>query len=250
VGRDADALSPVPPAPVATSATDIPDGGVVVVVVGAVVVVVGAVVVVVGAVVVVVGALVVVVGAVVGVGAVVVVVGGVPGVTSPLSFVLSSSLLLVAMQTSVDAHETELYWFVVPPVSACHVDPPFPVPASDNVVPNPPTQHVKAFAQLIELAPPVLKAEGTAAQVVPEFVLVARVRPLEPRGNPVAKQTAVPLRHDADSRPPSWPRIDEPDWDQVVPLEVVDMVVAGPVVESSPTATQLDVEEQEIPSKE
>jgi hypothetical protein len=208
-----------------------PDGGVVVVVVGAVVVVVGAVVVVVGAV-------------------VVVVVGGVPGVTSPLSWVTSSSLSLVAMQTSVDAQETELYWFVVPPVSACHVEPPLPVPASDNVVPNPPTQHVKAFAQLIELAPPVLKAEGTAAQVVPEFVVVARVRPLEPRGNPVAKQTAVPVRHDADSRPPSWPRVDEPDWDQEVPLEVVDMAVAGPVVESSPTATQLEVEEQEIPSKE
>jgi hypothetical protein len=124
-------------------------------------------------VVVVVGAVVVVV-----VGAVVVVVGGVAGVTSPLSSVVSSSLLVVAMHTSVDAQETLLSWFVVPPASVCHVDPPLPVPASDCVVASPPAQHVKALEQLIELTQPSPPdGRGTVPHVAPESVLVAATAP-------------------------------------------------------------------------
>jgi hypothetical protein len=44
-------------------------------------------------------------------------------------------------------------------------------------------------------------------------------------------------------------RIPDEDCDQVVPLEVVDIAVAGPCSESAPTATQLEVEEHEIPSR-
>jgi hypothetical protein len=225
----------------------------VVVVVGATVVVVGAtvvvvvprvVVVVVGAVVVVVGATVVVVGA-----TVVVVVVGVPGVTPPLSSVVSSWSLMVAMHTSVDAQETLLPRFVVL-VLACHVEPPSPVPAStDRVVEKPPAaQHVKVLAQLIELKPSRAGA-ATVAHVVPESVLVTTAGSWELTGAPEAKQTVVPVGHDTDCRAPNWPRVDECDWDQVVPLEVVAMAVPGPVDESAPTATQLDAEEQEMPSR-
>ncbi len=133
-------------------------------------------VVVVGAVVVVVGAVVVVVGAVVVVAEVVVVVvggGGVPGVTSPLSAVARSWLFVVAMQTSVDAHETSLSWFVVAPRSALHVEPPLPVPASDTVVPAPPAQQVNVLAQLMELTQPSVAGEDTSSHEVPKSWLVA-----------------------------------------------------------------------------
>ncbi len=224
---------------------------VVVVVVGAVVVVVGAVVVVVGAVVVVVGAVVVVVGAVVVVvGAVVVVVaGGIPGTTPPLSSVLKSWLSAVAMHTSVDAQETKSSWFVVPPVSACQVEPPLPVPASDTVVPHPAVQHVKALVQLIELVPESLAGKGTVAHVAPESALVARARLWELSTAPPAKQTVVPVGHDTDARAPNWPRVGDCDWDQVVPLDAVDTAVDGPDSESAPTATQLEADEQEMSSR-
>jgi hypothetical protein len=127
----------------------------VVVVVACVVVVVGAtVVVVVACVVVVVACVVVVVACVVVVVGAVVVVVVVPVVTSPLSSVVSSWLLMVAMHTSVDAQETLLSWYVEL-VPSCHVEPPLPVPAStDSVVEKPPAaQHVKVLAQLIELKP-------------------------------------------------------------------------------------------------
>ena len=84
---------------------------------------------------------------------------------------------------------------------------------------------------------------------MPESVLCTTAEPSELSGEPLAKQTVVPVGHDTDSRPPSWPKTDDCDWDQVVPLDVVDMAVAGPVSESAPTATQLDTEEQEMPSR-
>ena len=219
-------------------------GCVVVVVRPTVVVVVDRVVVVVGCVVVVVGATVVVVGA-----TVVVVVEGVPGVTSPLSSVLNSWLLMVAMHTSVDAQETLLSWYVVL-VPSCHVEPPSPVPASiDSVVEKPPAaQHVKVLAQLIELKPSPAGA-GTVAHVAPESVLVITAGPPELSGEPLAKQTVVPVGHDTDAKTPNWAKTDDCDWDQVVPLDVVDMAVAGPVSDSAPTATQLDTEEHEMPSR-
>jgi hypothetical protein len=111
----------------------------------------------------------------------------------------------------------------------------------------PAAQHVKVLAQLTELTPLSPDGKGTVAHVVPESVLLARAGPSDL--TPPAKQTVVPVGHDAENRTLNWPRVDELDWDQVVPLEVVDMAVAGPVDESNPTATQFDADEQEMPSR-
>jgi hypothetical protein len=43
--------------------------------------------------------------------------------------------------------------------------------------------------------------------------------------------------------------VDEFDWDQAVPLEVVEIAVPGPVSERSPAATQFDTDEHEIASR-
>ena len=122
-----------------------------------------------------------------------------------------------------------------------------PVPASDTVVPMPAAQHVKVLVQLIELTPLSPDGKGTVAHVAPESVLLARAGPWDL--TPPAKQTVVPVGHDTDHRTPNCPKVVEWDWDQVVPLEFVDTAVAGPVDETSPTATQLDAEEQEMPSR-
>jgi hypothetical protein len=153
------------------------------------------------------------------------------------------------MHTSLEAQETKSSWFVVPPASACQVEPPLPVPASDTVVPQPAAQHVKALAQLIELVPKSLDGKGTVAHVAPESVLLARAGLCELSTAPAAKQTVVPVGHDTDARTPNWPRVDDCDWDQVVPLDAVDTAVEGPVSESAPTATQLEADEQETPSR-
>jgi hypothetical protein len=104
------------------------------------------------------------------------------------------------------------------------------------------------FAQLIELKPSPADA-GTVAHVVPEFVLCTTAELSEFSGEPLAKQTVVPVGHDTEPRAPSWPNVDDCDWDQVVPLELVDMAVLGPVSDKAPTATQVDTEEQEMPSR-
>jgi hypothetical protein len=108
---------------------------------------------------------------------VVVVGGGVPGVTSPLLTVLRSWLSVVATQISVDAHETLLSWLVVAALSAFHVEPPLPVPASDRVVPAPVAQHVNVLAQLTELTQPFVAGEGRTSHDVPRSGLVATALP-------------------------------------------------------------------------
>jgi hypothetical protein len=170
-------------------------------------------------------------------------------VMPPLSFVVSSWLLMMATHTSVDAQETLLSWYVVL-VPPCHVEPPLLVPTrADRVVEYPPAaQHVEVFAQLIELKPYPADA-GTVAHVVPESVLWTTAEPPGLSGSPLAKQTVVPVGHDTDSSAPSWAKAGDCDWDQVVPLEVVEMEVLGPVSDNDPTATQVDVEEQEMPSR-
>jgi hypothetical protein len=180
------------------------------------------------------GAVVVVVGAVVVVGeaVVVVVVGGLPGVTPPLSVVYRSSLFAVAMHTSVDAQDTLLSSFVVPPVSDCHVNPPLPLPSSDSVVPAPPAQQVRLLAQLTELSHPSLDGKLSGLQVIPEFVLVTATVPPPPRLAPPARQSVVPVVHETAKRPPILLKTVDEDIDHEAPLEVVDIAVEGPVGEN------------------
>jgi hypothetical protein len=43
--------------------------------------------------------------------------------------------------------------------------------------------------------------------------------------------------------------VDDWDWAQEFPLELVEIDVAAPIDERAPTATQVDVDEHEMPSR-
>jgi hypothetical protein len=104
------------------------------------------------------------------------------------------------------------------------------------------------LAQLIEFKPRYVNP-GTAVHVVPELVLVSAAGPAALEEAPPAKQTVVPLGHDTDSITANWLETEEPDCDQEVPPEMVDMAVAGPTSDSSPPATHVDTDEHEIASR-
>jgi len=104
--------------------------------------------------------------------------------------------------------------------------------------------------QLIELSQPSPPTGmGTGLHVPPEPVLAIMALPPVLISPPPPKQTVVPVGHDTDCRPLKSSSTLDVDWDQVLPSEVVDMTVVGPASARAPTATQLEVEEQEIPSR-